>query len=68
MVKIAALVWIMLGNVLAGVAMTAIVSVPSLAEQSNVLIPVLCGGAYVIAMPIAYVIAKVIAAPAARTA
>ncbi len=66
MLKIAALIWIILGTVLAGVAITAIVSVPQFLDQAGLLIPVFCGGAIVVAMPIAYIIARQIAAPAAH--
>lgn len=66
MLKIAALIWIMLGTVFAGAAMTAIVSVPKLYDQAEFLIPVFCGGAIVVAMPIAYLIARQIATPALR--
>lgn len=66
MLKIAALIWIMLATVLAGAVMTAIVSVPKLYDQAEFLIPVFCGAAIVVAMPIAYMIARQISAPLAR--
>ena len=49
MLKVAAVVWIMLGNVMAGLAMLAIVTVPSLADEAGRLIPMLCVGAYLLA-------------------
>ncbi len=69
MLKVALLIWIMLGTTLAGVAMAAIVSVPQLAEQSALLIPWLCGAGFVLAIPFSFVIARKIMAnisPAAR--
>ena len=61
MLKVAALLWIVVGTVLAGVAMTAIVSVPDWSEQAARLIPILCGAGFLVAMPIAYIIARRIA-------
>ncbi len=58
MFKVALLIWIMLGTTLAGVAMAAIVSVPQLAEKSALLIPWLCGGGFVLAIPLSFAIAK----------
>ncbi|HRD78699.1 MAG TPA: hypothetical protein PK264_22630 [Hyphomicrobiaceae bacterium] len=66
MLKIAALVWVMLGTTLAGIAMTAILSVPQLAEQSTRLIPMLCSAGFVLAMPISYLVAKKIASTTSR--
>jgi hypothetical protein len=57
MLKIALLVWIMLGTTLAGVAMTVIVATPSLADQAMKLIPIACGAAIVIAIPLSYWVA-----------
>ena len=68
MIKVAAVVWIMLGTVLAGIAMTVIVSVPSLSDQAMRLIPIGCVGAYVVGLPIAYVVARMIADASARPA
>jgi preprotein translocase subunit SecY len=64
MFKIAALLWIVVGTVLAGVALTVIVSVPELYAQGARLIPILCGAGFLIAMPVAYVIARQIAGQA----
>lgn len=61
MLKIAALLWIVVGTALAGVAMVVIVAVPSLYDQGMKLIPIFCGGAFVLAMPISYLIAQRIA-------
>ncbi|MDX2205344.1 MAG: hypothetical protein NW223_21530 [Hyphomicrobiaceae bacterium] len=68
MLKVALVVWIMLGTVLAGAVMTAIVSVPSLSDQASMLIPIGCIGAYVVGLPIAYIIARRIADASARPA
>ncbi len=61
MFKIAALVWIMLSVTLAGIALLIIVTVPPLANQAAFLIPVVCSGAIVAAMPLSYLIARRIA-------
>lgn len=58
MFKIAALIWIMLGTTLAGVALTAIVATPQLAANSAKLIPISCGLGFLIAIPISMMIAK----------
>ncbi|RTL61630.1 MAG: hypothetical protein EKK41_26870 [Hyphomicrobiales bacterium] len=68
MLKVALVVWIMLGTVLAGAVMTAIVSVPALADQAKFLIPVGCIGAYLVGLPIAYVVARKIADASASPA
>lgn len=68
MIKVAAVVWIMLGTVLAGIAMTVIVTVPGLLDQGTRLIPLACGGAYAVGLPIAYVVARKIADASARPA
>ncbi len=58
MFKIAAIVWIMLATALAGIALLVVVAVPSLAGQAQFLIPVVCGGAVVAAMPLSYIVAR----------
>jgi len=62
MFKIAAVVWIMLAVTLAGISLLVIVTVPALAEQAQFLIPVVCGGAMVAAMPLSYLVARRISA------
>ncbi len=64
MIKIAIIVWIMLGTAFAGSAMVAVLSIESLASQPMKFIPiaVLCG--FVTAMPISYLIARKIGRPA----
>jgi NhaP-type Na+/H+ or K+/H+ antiporter len=68
MIKVALLVWIILGTVLAGTAMTVIVSTPALDADAMRLIPVACGVAFLVGLPIAYVIARMIADASARPA
>lgn len=58
MMKIALVVWIMLGTTLAGIAMAAIVSVPELSNQAMKLIPILCTAAFIVALPISWIVAK----------
>jgi uncharacterized Tic20 family protein len=62
MFKIAAIVWIMLSVVLAGIVLLVIVTVPSLAAQAQFLIPVACSAALVLAMPLSYLVARSISA------
>ncbi len=62
MLKIALLVWIMLGTTLAGIALTTIVAVPSLAAQATTLIPIACGAAIVLALPLSWWVARRITA------
>ncbi len=63
MLRLAALIWIVLGTTLAGVALTIIVTNNTLLDQGMKLIPIMCGAAAVIAMPLAYLIAKRIDTP-----
>ncbi|KAB2847182.1 MAG: hypothetical protein F9K44_14020 [Hyphomicrobiaceae bacterium] len=58
MTKLAGMIWIMLGTVLAGVAMLVIVATPQFADQAMTYIPIACGAAIVIAIPIAWIIAR----------
>jgi hypothetical protein len=65
MMKIAILVWMMLGTAFAGSAMIAVLSIDAFASQPMKFIPiaVLCG--FVAAMPISYLIARKIGRQAA---
>ncbi len=56
--RLAGLIWIMLGTTLAGIALTVIVAVPELADQAATLIPVAAIGSAVLAIPLAIMIAK----------
>ena len=64
MFKLAALIWIMLGTTLAGMVLTVIVTVPSLGNQAMSLIPLWCGAAILVAIPLSFLIAKRIQARA----
>jgi hypothetical protein len=61
MYRIAAIVWIMLGTTLAGIAMIVIVAVPGFAAEGMRLIPILCGAAFLLAIPLSYLVARRIA-------
>jgi hypothetical protein len=58
MFRIAAVVWIVLATTFAGIGLLVVVTIPSLAGQAQFLIPVVCGGAAVAAMPLSYAVAR----------
>lgn len=58
MYKVAAVLWVMLGTVLAGAAVTALLSVPSLADQLASLIPIAAITGYGVAIPLSVLVAK----------
>lgn len=58
--KLASLVWIMLGTVMAGSAVVAVVSTPTWFDNGMRLIPIVGIAGYVLALPIAWYIAKAI--------
>lgn len=58
MLKIAVLVWMMLGITLAGALVVAVVAVPSLYDQGMRLIPIVAAAGFVVAIPFAVLIAK----------
>ena len=66
MFKIAFIVWVMLGTVLAGVALMTVLMVPGLAAQAMNNIPraVLAGVA--VAVPLSYLVARRIAGASVR--
>jgi hypothetical protein len=66
MLRLAALVWIMLATTLAGIGLLVVVTVPSLAAQARELLPIVCGGAVVAAMPLSYLVAWRISRVAVR--
>ena len=66
--RLAALVWILAGTVLAGSLVTVVVSVPSLYDQGMKLIPVLGVAGYVAAIPLAWVLARKLMALTGRAA
>ena len=57
MFKIAAVVWIILGTTLAGLALLVIVTVPQLSRDILFLLPVAYGAAVVAAIPLSYLVA-----------
>jgi hypothetical protein len=57
MLKIAALVWIMVGTVFAGAAVAAVLSVPQLAAEAMRYLPIAGIGGYIVAMPVAWLLA-----------
>lgn len=64
MMKIALVVWIMLGTTLAGIALAAIVSVPEFSSQAMRLIPLFCVAGFLVALPVSWIVAKKIDAQA----
>lgn len=58
MLKIAILVWMVLGVTLAGSLIVAVVAVPGLQGQDMNLIPLVAAAGFVIAIPAALLIAK----------
>ena len=64
MIKIAILVWMMLGTAFAGSAMVAVLSIESLARQPMKFIPIAVLCCFAAAMPLSYLIARKIGRPA----
>jgi hypothetical protein len=62
MLKIAVLVWIMLGTTLAGIALTLTLTVPALQPNAMKLLPIFSLAGFVIAIPASVVVAKKILA------
>lgn len=62
MFKVAVLVWILIGVVGAGVALTVVLAVPSLSVDAMKLLPIVTGIGFVVTIPISFVIAKMILA------
>jgi len=58
MLKVASLIWIMLGTTLGGILVTAVLATPDLAGKAAHLIPIAFAAGAVLAMPISYFIAK----------
>lgn len=61
MFRVAAVLWIILATMLAGVALLVIVATPSLAKDALHLLPIACSSAAIVAMPISYLVARRIA-------
>jgi hypothetical protein len=66
MIKIAIVVWIVLGASLAGAAMVAVLSIPSLADQGMQLIPRAVLAGFGVAIPLSFLIARKISGPTVR--
>lgn len=67
MLKIAVLVWIMLGTALAGSLVLVVLTVPSLYDQGLKLIPYAAAAGFILAAPLAALVArKIQGAVAAR--
>jgi hypothetical protein len=58
MLKVSVLVWIMLGTVLAGISLLAVLMVPSLTAQAMKNIPYAVFIGFVLAMPLSYLVAR----------
>ena len=66
MSKLASLIWIMLGTTLAGILVTVVLVVPSLASDSMRWLPIAAIAGAVIAIPISIMIANRIKAETSR--
>ena len=58
MVKIAMVIWIIVGAVFAGSSVVVVLSTPALADHAIRYIPLMGIGGYIAAMPVAYLIAR----------
>ncbi|QRG06399.1 hypothetical protein EZH22_26195 [Xanthobacter dioxanivorans] len=68
MLKVAIIVWLMLGTVFAGVAIMAVLTIPSLSSQGMQLIPIAAGIGALVAIPFAVLVARRILAVTIRKA
>lgn len=68
MLRLAVIIWIMLGTTLAGTLTLIIVSVPGLSDQGMRLIPAAAAAGAAVAIPAALVIARRIQSATARRA
>lgn len=62
MMKVAILVWLVLGVTLAGAALTIVLAVPSLSSDAMKLLPIFSGVGFVVAIPASVYVAKKILA------
>lgn len=62
MFKIAVLVWILIGVVGAGAALTVVLAVPSLSANAMKLLPIVSIAGFIVTIPISFWIAKKILA------
>jgi hypothetical protein len=60
MLRVALLVWIMLGTTLAGIAVMVVLATPSLSADAKSFIPWAAAIGAVVALPISYVVAGMI--------
>jgi hypothetical protein len=58
MFKLAVVIWVMLGTVLAGCAVTLVILDSSLANQAFRLIPLAAIAGFIVAMPLSYMVSK----------
>ncbi|MGO9170482.1 MAG: hypothetical protein ACLP7P_00745 [Rhodomicrobium sp.] len=58
MFKLALVIWVMLGTMLAGIAVLVVVSDPSLLNQGSKMIPLAAIVGFIIAMPLSYLVSK----------
>jgi hypothetical protein len=57
MLKIAAIVWVMIGTVFTGIAVMTILSVPALAAHDMKYLPIAALAGFIVAIPVAFVVA-----------
>jgi hypothetical protein len=67
MFKIAIIVWMMAGTTLAGIAIMVVLTVPALAVHDMRYIPIAAIVGFVVAIPLAYLVARRITALTARS-
>jgi hypothetical protein len=60
MLRIATLIFAIVGTTLAGIGIMIVVSVPSLADQSMRLIPIVSLVGFALGMPVSYLVARAI--------
>ena len=68
MMKLTLVIWLLVGTVLAGAAVTAVLAIPQLLDQGMILMPIAGVGGYLIGLPISYVIARNLMAEGGRAA
>ncbi|MFZ0570021.1 MAG: hypothetical protein WAM63_06005 [Rhodomicrobium sp.] len=58
MLKLALVIWLMLGTTLAGIAVLVVVSDPSLLNQGMKMIPIAAIAGFIIALPLSFMVSK----------
>ncbi|MGB8870201.1 MAG: hypothetical protein WCC96_13250 [Rhodomicrobium sp.] len=58
MLKLALVIWLMLGTTLAGIAVLVVVSDPSLLNQGMKMIPIAAIAGFIIALPLSIMVSK----------